>query len=480
MPKSTSSKILGGMVWKFAERTSAQLVSFILSIFLARLLLPSEFGAVALILVFITIADVFVSSGFAASLIQKKDANEVDFSSIFHCSFVVSLIVYIILYFFAPLIADFFKIPELALYLRVLSVKIIISSYNSVQHAYVSRHMQFKKFFFSTIIGTILSGIAGIFLAFKGAGAWALIIQYLLNSLINSIVLSFTVSWHPKFIFSWTSTKSLMSFGWKVLLTDLMGTFFDNLRSMLIGRFYTSTDLAFYNKGRLFPSIIGNNIDSTLTSVLFPAMSNVSNNVEKVKQYTRKSMQVSSYVMFSLMAILVAMAKPLVLILLTEKWVGCVIFLQILCISQSASTISRANIQAIKALGRSDVTLKLELVKKPIFILFLLLSIHLGVVAIAISMSLYSVVATALNMLPNKKLMSYSFFEQICDILPSILLALLVGVAVYFVQLFSLNIYLTFVLQCIVSIALFFFISFVFKFKSLFILINAIKGLINR
>lgn len=470
-------KVFTGLFWKFSERICAQFISFIVSIILARLLLPEEYGVVSLIMVFITIANVFVTSGLSSSLIQKKDANEIDFSTVFYCTIIMSILIYIFLFIISKYIAIFYGMPELKLYLRIFSIKILISAYNSMQHAYISRNMMFKKFFFSTIIGTIISGIIGILMAYKGFGAWAIIAQYLSNSLIDTIVLNFTIPWHPKLIFSRKAAKSLVGFGWKVLVTDLLGTLFDNLRSLLIGRFYTSADLAFYNKGQQFPQLIGNNIDTSLTSVLFPAMSNSSDNIEKVKAMTRRSMKISSYIIFPMMAGLIAISKNLVILLLTEKWLDSVIFLKILSISQAMSTISKANIQAMKAIGRSDITLKLEFIKKPIYLIILIYSIKYGVLAIAVSMMVYSFIGTFINMVPNKRLLNYSSKEQLLDLIPSTLLSILMCIVVFLIGLLNYNRVVLISIQVLAGILVYIILSKVFKVDSYEYLKNILKNI---
>ena len=480
MEISSKQKVFSGFFWKFGERISAQLISFIVSIVLARLLLPSEYGAVALIMVFITIANVFVTSGLSSALIQKKDANETDFSTVFYCTLAMSIILYSILFLTSKYIADFYKMPELNWYVRIFSIKILISAYNSIQHAYVSRNMLFKKFFFSTIIGTLISGIIGIGMAYAGFGPWAIIAQYLSNSLIDTIVLNFTIPWHPKFVFSKDSAKSLLGFGWRVLLTDLSGTIFDNLRSLLIGRFYTSSDLAYYNKGQQFPQLIGNNIDDSITSVLFPAMSNSSDNEKRIKEMTRRTMKTSSYIIFPMMAGLIAIAKPLITLLLSEKWNDSIIFMQILCVSQAMSTISKSNIQAMKALGRSDVTLKLEFIKKPIYFIMLILSIKYGVLAIAISMMLYSIIGTIINMQPNKKLLKYSLKEQIIDLLPALTLSTLMCLIIMQIDRFNLSLIITLLVQIPLGIFIYVGLSILLKLESFYYLKEYLQELLLR
>lgn len=477
MDHTTRHEIFSGFFWKFSEQIFSQFISLIISIALARLLLPSEYGIVALILVFINIANVFVTSGLSSALIQKKDANEVDFSTIFYCSVIVSVIVYGILFLLAPLIADFYRFPDLTLYLRVFAINILIMAYNSIQHAYVSRNMIFKKSFFSTIIGVVVSGLLGITMAYYGLGVWALICQYLMKSLMDTVVLSYIVPWRPRRLFSMSSANSLFGFGWKVLATDLLGTLFDNLRSLLIGKFYTSSDLAFYNRGQQFPSLIANNINTALSTVLFPAMSNVNNDILKVKEMTRRAIKTSTYIVFPFMAFLIADARVLITFLLTDKWLNSVIFLQILCISEAVGTISRIHLQALKAIGRSDVTLKLELIKKPLFLIILLASLQYGVLAIAVSMTIYSVIATMLNMWPNRNLLSYDLMEQITDIVPSALTSAIMGILIFHLNHLEINLLFLIILQACVGICTYVMLSVIFKVDSLFYLISRLSNI---
>ena len=241
-------KIVTGFFWKFGEQVSSQLVSFILSIILARLLTPNDYGVVALVNVFIILANVFVTSGFGTALIQKENSNEVDFSTIFYLSEAVSIIVYAIIFFLAPFIANFYKNSEMTLILRVFALQLPISAFNSIQQAYISKHIMFKKVFVSTTISAILSGLIGIFMAYSDFGVWALIGQYLSNTIIVSITLALQISWRPKLIFSWEAGKPLISFGWKILATSLLGEFFNQLRSLILGKVYTASDLAYYNR----------------------------------------------------------------------------------------------------------------------------------------------------------------------------------------------------------------------------------------
>jgi len=271
---STTNKkgVLSNFLWRLAERGAAQAVTFIVSIVLAWLLAPDVYGTVALVTVITTILQVFVDSGMGNALIQKKETDDLDFSSVFYFNMVVCLVLYVGMFFAAPLIADFYDNDELIPLIRVLSLTIVISGLKNVQQTYVSRTMQFKRFFWSTLGGTVASAIVGIFMAYKGMGAWALVVQYLSNLLIDTLVLWFTVKWHPKKMFSFKRLKGLFSYGWKSLISSLIDTVYNNVRQLIIGKLYSSSDLAYYNKGKQLPNIIVTNVNTSIDSVLFPTI----------------------------------------------------------------------------------------------------------------------------------------------------------------------------------------------------------------
>ena len=333
----TKEKLISNVFWKFLERIAAQLVSLIISVILARLLMPEDYGIVALVIIFITIANCFVSEGIPASLIQKKDADNHDFSSVFYFNIVFSIVLYLILFFTAPFITGFFHTDGLTLVLRILGIQILISSVKSVLHAYVSKHLIFKKFFWATLIGTVISGVTGVIMAFNGCGVWSLVAQYLTNTLIDTIILWFVVKWRPIWYFSFKRIGKLFSFGWKLLLESLSNTIVGEIRSVIIGRVYSSSDLAYYNKGQQFPRLIVQNIGVSISSVMFPAVAAVQDDKEKVILLLRKSIRLTSFVIFPLLVGLGTVAKPFITILLTEKWLSVVPFLQIACFTNLLS-----------------------------------------------------------------------------------------------------------------------------------------------
>ncbi|MEG0305970.1 MAG: lipopolysaccharide biosynthesis protein [Oscillospiraceae bacterium] len=444
-------KVFSGLFWKFSERMCAQLITFIVSIVLARLLTPADYGGIALVNIFIALANVLVVSGFGSALIQKEKADDLDFTSVFYFNIVFSFLLYGLLYWAAPMIADFYSIEILSPVLRVLGVRIPIAAVNSVQQAYVSKNMLFKRFFWSTLFGTLLSGVVGVAMAYAGFGIWALVAQYLTNTTTDTLVLWVTVRWRPIKQFSLSRLKSLLSFGWKLLASALLDTGYSQLRSLIIGKVYKPSDLAFYDRGQQYPTLVVTNINSSISSVLFPAIAECQNDREKVKAMTRRAIKTSSYVMWPLMIGLAVVANPLVSLMLTDKWLPCVPYLQIACFTFGLYPIHTANLEAIKALGRSDLFLRLEIIKKVIGIAVLLFVMRQGVMAIALSLAVTTIIGTFINAYPNTELLGYRYLEQIGDILPSFLLACLMGTCVYPITLIGLSRLLTLTLQVIVG-----------------------------
>lgn len=446
---SGKNTVFSNFIWRFAERSGAQLVTFIVSIALARLLMPEDYGTIALVTVFTTIMQVFVDSGLGTALIQKKDADDLDFSSVFYFNFVVCIVLYLVMFFAAPFIAAFYNMPELTPVVRVISLTIIISGIKGVQQSFVSRNMLFKRFFYATLGGTIFSAFLGIAMAYAGFGVWAIVAQQLSNTAIDTLILWITVKWRPKLIFSWNRLKGLLGFGWKMLCSALLDTVYNNLRSLLIGKVYSSADLAYYNEGMKFPNLIVTNINTSIDSVLLPAMSKEQDNKDRVKNMTRRSIMVSCYIMAPLMIGLACCASNIVVVVLTEKWLPCVFFLQIFCITYMFYPIHTANLNAIKAMGRSDLFLKLEIWKKVIGLILLLATLFISVKAMAYSLLISTLTSMIINSWPNKKLLDYSFLEQMKDILPSILLAVGMGIVVYFIGYLNIPILPLLIIQVI-------------------------------
>ena len=472
----SSNRTLVNFIWRFAERCGAQLVTFIVSIVLARILSPSDYGTIALVTVFTTILQVFIDSGLSTALIQKKDVDDLDFSSVFYFNFIVCLILYIIMFVSAPCIADFYKDSNLITIIRVISLTLIISGVKGVQQSYVSRNMLFKRFFFSTLGGTIFSAVLGIIMAYAGFGVWAIVFQQLSNNAIDTLILWITVKWRPIKKFSWIRLKHLLSFGWKMLASSLLDTVYNNLRNMIIGKLYTSADLAFYNQGDKFPKLIVTNINTSIDSVLLPTMSNEQDNHVRVKDMTRRAIKISTYIMAPLMIGLAFCARPIVQLVLTDKWLPCVPYLQIFCVSYLFWPIHTANLNAIKAMGRSDLFLKIEIIKKFIGMILLIITMNISVMAMAYSLLISGLISQIINSWPNRYLLKYSYIDQIKDILPNIVIALIMGGFVYFISYLNLPILVSLVVKILSGGIIYLILSILTKNDSFIYLINILKS----
>lgn len=478
--KNKKNVILSNFIWRFAERCGAQLVTAVVSVLLARLLAPDDYGVIALVSVFTNIMYVFVDCGLSTALIQKKDADDLDFSSVFYFNFAVCVLIYLIMFIAAPYIAAFYKRPGLTPIVRVISLTLVLSGVKSVQQVYVSRNMLFRLFFFSTIGGTLFSAALGLWMAYAGFGVWALVAQQLSNTAIDTLILFLTVKWRPKKMFSWQRLKGLLSYGWRLLASSLLDTVYNNLRSLVIGRVYTSADLAYYNQGQYVPNTIAVNVDSSIDSVLFPAMSAVQDEPALIKDMTRNAIKMSVYIIAPLMMALAFCAEPIVRLFLTDKWLPCVPYLRIFCITYMFYPIHTANLNAIKALGRSDIYLRLEIIKKVVGLTILLATYRISVMAMGYSLFLSNIISQLINSWPNKKLLNYRYLEQLKDILPGILLAVFMGGCMGLVSLLGLSDIVTLVIQIPLGLTIYLVCSALLKFDTFEYLWHVIKPKIQK
>lgn len=475
MNSDIKSKTVSNMIWRFAERSAAQVVSFIVSIVLARLISPKEYGSITLIMVFTSILQVFVDSGMGNALIQKKDSDDLDFSSVFYFNFIICIILYSLMFVIAPFIGDFYEDSSLVSLTRVISLTLIISGVKGIQQAYVSKHLLFKRFFYSTLGGTLFSAIIGITMAYMGFGCWALVAQQLSNATIDTLILWLTVTWRPKLIFSFKRLKGLFSYGWKLLVSSLFDVGYNNLRNLIIGKIYSPADLAYYNKGQQFPSLIVTNINTSIDSVLLPVMAAAQDDTIVVKSMTRKSIKMSSYIMWPLMVGLSVCAKPLIIVLLTERWLDSVFFLRIFCFTYVLWPIHTANLNAIKAMGRSDEFLKLEIIKKSIGVISILIAMPFGVHIMAIAYLITGPISAVINAFPNKRLLDYSFKEQIEDLVPYIGLSLAMGLIIWPIQYLPIGNIAIIILQVLSGAMIYVISSRIFRIDMFFELLNMMR-----
>jgi len=429
----TRRHIFLSLIWKYLEQCSLQVVQFVISIVLARLLMPDDFGVIALVSIFISIAGVFIGSGLPAALIQKKDADALDFSSVFWLSICIAFFIYTALFFATPLIAAFYEKQILVSIIRIIGLFLFLNVFISMQGVVVAKKLWFKKMFYRTLIVSIPTGFFGIFLAYKGFGVWALVWQQIFNAILAFIFMQFVVKWKPTFAFSFSRVKSLFNFGWKLLMSTLINLIFGNLHKLIIGKYFSSAMLGFCDKGESFPKLIITNIDASIQAVMFPTFAEFQNDREKLKQMFRRSITFSSFVIFPIMALLAVVAEPTVRLILGEKWLPCVIFMQIFCFLYALWPIHSNNLTVMKALGRSDLFLKLEIIKGLLGVLLVLVglivfkSIYALVGAVAVS----SLLCVFINAYPNKKLLNYGYWEQMKDVLPYFMLSILVGILVF-------------------------------------------------
>lgn len=474
-------KVFSGFAWRFLERILAQGVTFVVSLILARLLMPSDYGVISLIMVFITIANIFITDGFCAALIQKKECDELDFSSVLYGGFVMSVVIYIFIYIFAPFVAQFYNLPILTPVLRVLALRIPLASINSVESAYLSKRLEFKKFFWATFGGTMGSAVAGIIAAYHGLGVWALVIQNLFNYTVDTIILAIVIKKKPLLSFSMSRMVQLLKYGYKILVTNLLFTVVDQLRTIIIGKFYSTAQLAFYSKGKHFPELVSNNLTAPISSVVFPAMSTVQDDICRVREMMRKSMKIISYVIPPLLLGFGAVSKPFVSLVLTDKWLPCIPYIWLGCIYYIFPPLHSINLEAVKAVGRSDQVLKYGIIKRSTSIITLVIAIPFGIMAIALSLVANAVISTFINAYQNKKLFNYSYKTQFFDIFGNILSAcFMCVVTIYIGRISLLNNLLTMFVQIVFGIVIFIITSFIAKNESMYICINMIKSKIRK
>ena len=473
----SSKTVINSMIWKLLERFSSQLVSFVISIILARILMPTDYGIIAIILVFINIANVIIDGGFNTALVQKKDADQTDFSTIFWFCLAMAGVMYLILFACAPLISDFYNNEVLTPVLRVLGLNIFLFSFNSVQRAYVSRKMLFRKLFYVNAIAIVLSGIIGIVMAYADYGVWALVGHTLTSSLFCCIAMLFFVRWYPTFEFSKERFAGLFDYGWKIFMTNFIIAIYGDIRSLVIGKLYQPASLAFFDRGKSLPSLIMANVTVSIDTVLLPTLSEEQDNKARVKQMMRRSVGVSYLFVAPLLIGFIVVAKELVLALLTEKWLPAVPFIQIFCIVFLLMPIQNVNTTGIKSLGYSSIILKLEIIKKVIEAIILVVSFLINVYAVAWGIVLYNVICIAINLSPSKRLVNYGVWEQLRDVMPTIIAALLMGAVVYACSFLPLGNIPLLIIQVIIGAASYCLFCHILKLDSYTYILKYLKDL---
>ncbi len=471
----TKRKLITSFIWKLLEKGGSQIIQFVVSIILARMLTPADYGVIALITVFINLANAFVQSGFGSALVQDKDSGDLEFSTIFYFSIFAAVVFYIILFFAAIPIAVFYNTPILVKVIRILGITLLFNSIFCIQGAYISKKLNFKKLFYASTFTMILSGAIGIFMAYKGFGIWALVGQNFSYSFLIFFISFIIIEWKPKLLFSFSKLKKLYSYSWKLLASNLIGTFCNNLQSLIIGKSYNTTKLGLYNRGQNFPQIISNTLDNSIQTVLFPTFSSRNDDFAFIKDKMRKSISLSAYILLPCIFGMAAVAKPMVFTLLSEKWKDCIIFLQIACIGYAFLPIQTANLTAINAVGRSDIYMKLEIIKRSLTIIMLIACAPFGIYALCIGQAVCNILFSFINAFPNKKLLNYHYHEQLDDLLPALIISLLMSASILGLnKMLNLSALITLVIDILFGAILYISLSALSRNKSFLFLVEIV------
>lgn len=457
------NRILSNVAWRFAEQISSYSVTFIVSIIIARILAPEDYGSIAIIMVFITLANIFVQNGFSAALIQKKNADNLDFSSIFYFILAFSTVLYAILFVISPYVALYYNSDVLCPALRVLGLRLIIGTVNTVQQAVIAKKMIFRKNFFSTLGGNVVSGILGLVAAYAGLGLWALIIQNLSYLIVTTIILWYTVKWRPILAFSWRRLKGLLDFGWKLMASALAGAIYDDLRTLIIGKVYSKSDLAYYSRGQQFPQLIMNNVNNAVSSVTFPVLSEKQDNKDDLANSNRRLIQIMSGVISPLLVGLSIVAEPLVHIILTDKWLPCVPFLRVCCIFYWLTCIYNAYLTSYKAIGNSGLALKIELIDDIIGIILIVCFFRISVMAIAMVTVISRIAAFFVCWFITKNIFNVPVRNQISDSLMPVLLAIMISPLLWYIGNWVYCPIIAIFIQLFVGVALYSVVAYFLK-----------------
>lgn len=454
---SLKEKTISSLFWKFFERCGSSLASLIVQIVMARLLMPEDYGLLAVILVFVNLGDILVKSGLPSALVQTPEATEEDFSTVFWISFVASLVLFITIFLLAPFIARFYQSSGIIGPLRAMGLLLVIGAFNGVQGALVVREMAFKKTFVATIVSVVVSGAVGIVLAFAGAGLWALVGQQLLYSAVNFFVLRAQVKWWPRMVFNGHRAKELFLFGWKLLAAGFATTLCQGFANLVVGKQFSTSDLGLLSQGEKIPNAFGRLIDGTLQPVMMSAVSHVQKDVEHVRRLMRRAVKVSAFAIYPAMGAMFVVADPLVQVVLGEKWLPCVPFLQVNCLIYAQLVVQGNNLQTLLGMGRSGTYLKLELINKAMNLIVIVYTAFVlqNIYAYIIGGLFVSILSSWFDAYPNRKLLHYSYANLLRDTAPAFGLTILAGACAYLIGFLQIEPWLTLLLQLLTMVVVY-------------------------
>lgn len=471
------SKALSGVIWKMTERMGSQIVSIVVGVILARLLTPEDYSVVAIVSIFFVFCNVFITGGLNTALIQKKDADELDYSTVLFVSLPISILLYLVMFFAAPAIANLYNKEILAPVIRVMSLTLIIMAYQGVVSAKISNDLAFKKTFLSSFVSIIISAVIGIAMAYKGFGAWALVAQQMSAAIIGSVTLTIVSKIRFNLAFSVERLKGLFNYGWKMFVASVISVIYDEIKPLIVGLKFSAVDLAYYNKGNSYPKMLDSSVTDTISSVLFPVLSKVQDDSASVLSVTRRFIGLSSYVIFPALIGFAVVSDNFIEFLLTEKWLASALYVKIFCVQYMFNIVQVGNLQAIRATGRSDIILKLEIIKKSVYFVVVALFVYISdsPYMLAFSSVICTLVATLLNTYPNRKLIGYKYSYQFLDLFPNLLISVIMAIIVYFVGNIDLPLFIKLVLQLFVGVIVYVILSIITKNSNFKYLIETAK-----
>jgi len=473
------NKTVRGVGWSFADNIATQGVTFVVGLVLARLLTPEEYGLIGIITIFIALFNSIVDSGFSNALIRKKDAQDIDYSTVFITNFVISLLLYLILFVCAPAISSFFDRPPLTSLARVMGCIVVINALALVQKTQLVKRVDFKTQTKISLIASISSGVIGIAMALKGFGVWSLVGQQISRQLLTTLFLWFFNRWMPRLKFSINSFREMFNFGWKLMVSGLINTLWNELYQVVIGKCYSPATLGQYTRAQGFGTMFSSNLTSVVQRVSYPVLCSIQDDKKRLKQAYKKIIKVTMLVTFSCMLGLAAVAKPLVLVLIGDQWLPCVPFLQILCFNLMLTPLHAINLNILQVQGRSDLFLKLEIIKKCIAIIPIVLGIFINIYWMLCGSVVTGVFAYYLNAYYSGPFMNYSIKEQVKDILPSFGIAMCMCGCVYALSFLPISPFVSLPILIVVGISIVFGLNILFKLEEyqevVFVATNSIK-----
>ena len=473
-------KTINGVIWSAIERFSNQIIQFLVQIIIARLLFPSDYGMIGMLAIFMAVAQTFTDGGFGNALIQKKDRNNTDYSTVFYFNITTGIILSIIFFFSSGLIANFYKMPKLELIIQVMSINLIILSFQVVHKAILTINIDFKTQAKASLSSVIIAGIIGITMAYTGFGVWALVAQFTAINIIQTILLWYFEKWRPIRVFSKQSFKRLFNFGSKILAANLLHTIYLNLYTLVIGKRFSATDLGYYSRADQFAQFPSSNITGILWRVTYPIMSSIQNEDETLKNVYRQYIRLSAFIVFPLMIGLAAIAEPFIIFILTEKWRGVIPILQIISICYMFYPLNAINQNLMQVKGRSDLFLRLEIVKKIIGIALLFISLPFGMYYVCLSLVVYALINLAINTYFTSKLINFNILQQIKDLIRILFAALAMGIVVYLINYIEISYILKLILGVIIGALVYTFIAWITKMSELKQVTNLIRPYIHK